>query len=317
MFIRIQIAVLSGLLLTSFASADEHALTWQQDDDGVLVSEDGSKVLYYQRSGKSKDGAFTRAHYVHPLYDLDGNVLTEDFPDDHLHHRGVFWAWHQLVVAGQTLGDGWALRDFQWDVRRLAPKLNDDGSVTLDMTVNWKSTQWKNGENAVVVEDTSIRIYPRQGDHRRVDFDIRMRATQSETLIGGSDDDKGYGGFSVRIKLPDDIQFTSQSGIQTPTKTIVPPSPWMSMTGTLGDAPSDQARVSGLTVLCHPDSAGYPQPWILRSKRSMQNPVWPGRMPQLIPTDRPVVLRYRLVIHRDVASADAIQRWQEAYGQSP
>ncbi|MCA9136768.1 MAG: PmoA family protein [Planctomycetales bacterium] len=316
MLSRIQIFLLSSVLLSASSLAVEQGMQCRQDENGVLVSEDGAKVLYYQRSDRSKDGNYTRAHYVHPLYDLDGNVLTEDFPDDHRHHRGVFWAWHQLIVADQSVGDGWALHDLRWDVRSVIPTSNDDGSVTLDMTVDWKSSLWRGGRQAIVEEKSSIRIYPRQADRRRIDFQIHMRSTNPETRIGGSDDDKGYGGFSVRIRLPDDIRFLSQNGYQTPTKTIVAASSWMSMTGKLGDGPSDQTRVSGLTVLCHPDSAGYPQPWILRSKNSMQNPVWPGRTPQLIPTDNPITLRYRVVIHRDPVAADLIQQWQNDYAES-
>ena len=41
--------------------------------------------------------------YIHPLYGLDGEVLTDDFPADHLHHRGVFWAWPHVTVDGRHL----------------------------------------------------------------------------------------------------------------------------------------------------------------------------------------------------------------------
>ena len=34
----------------------------------------------------------------------DGQVLTEDFPADHLHHRGIFWAWHQVYVGEKAMG---------------------------------------------------------------------------------------------------------------------------------------------------------------------------------------------------------------------
>jgi hypothetical protein len=52
-----------------------------------------------------------------------------------------------------------------------------------------------------------------------------------------------------------------------------------------------------LSVLCHKSTPGYPQPWILRRKASMQNPVYPGRGPVELSTEKPLVLRYRLIIH--------------------
>ena len=70
---------------------------------------------------------------------------------------------------------------------------------------------------------------------------------------------------------------------------------------------------SGLTVLTHPTTTGFPQPWILRARASMQNAVYPGRQPSAIPRDRPVILRYRLVLHRgELAPAD-IERLQKEY----
>ena len=84
--------------------------------EGVTVLEGIRPVLTYQRAAKSEDGRWPRANYVHPLYDLDGEVLTEDFPADHGHQRGIFWAWHQVLVDGQPMGDAWACIDFQWDV---------------------------------------------------------------------------------------------------------------------------------------------------------------------------------------------------------
>ena len=54
---------------------------------------------------------------------------------------------------------------------------------------------------------------------------------------------------------------------------------------------------------------------ILRSSRSMQNPMYPGREAVAIPRDKPLVLRYRLAVHRgDTAHADieALQREYEA-----
>ncbi|MFW6125426.1 MAG: DUF6807 family protein, partial [Pirellulales bacterium] len=32
-----------------------------------------------------------RACYIHPVRGLHGEVLTDDFPEDHYHHHGIFW----------------------------------------------------------------------------------------------------------------------------------------------------------------------------------------------------------------------------------
>lgn len=62
------------------------------------------------------------------------------------------------------------------------------------------------------------------------------------------------------------------------------------------------SQKSGLSVLCHPTTPNYPAPWILRQKTSMQNCVFPGRQRIDLPLDKPVVLRYRLVVHNGSAT---------------
>ena len=54
--------------------------------------------------------AVPRSDYIHPLYGLDGAMLTNDWPDaGHPHHRGIFWAWPE-VEYGSKLGDIYALQ---------------------------------------------------------------------------------------------------------------------------------------------------------------------------------------------------------------
>ena len=87
-------------LSATVANSDAAPLAVSESDQGFLVSDGGRPVLFYQRKPKSVNGAPPRAHYVHPNYGLDGELLTEDSPADHRHHHGIFSAWHQLTVGG-------------------------------------------------------------------------------------------------------------------------------------------------------------------------------------------------------------------------
>ena len=66
--------------------------------EGIEILENGKKVLFYQVRPKSVDGKYERAGFVHPLYSLNGKILTDDMPADHPYHRGIFWAWHQIII---------------------------------------------------------------------------------------------------------------------------------------------------------------------------------------------------------------------------
>jgi hypothetical protein len=295
------------LLLAAFAACKQlerrtdmepsHAVKIVETDEGFLVAEDDQKVLFYQRRPRSLDGKYTRADYVHPLYGLDGQILTEDFPADHPHHRGIFWAWHQVYIGDKRVGDSWSLLDISWDVYDARILTLDAESRALRVRVFWKSPLWTDAsgqQKPFVEETTTITVHPAQGDIRKIDFEISLLALEDGVRIGGADNKKEYGGFSARIKLPDGMEFVGPAGPVEPNLTPLPAAPWMDFSGDF----DGNGRVSGLAILSHKSNPGYPHLWILRRKRAMQNPVFPGREPVALSRDKPVTLRYRLIIHR-------------------
>ncbi len=282
-----------------------------KDPQGYWFTEGNTRVLFYQAERKAlPDGQAARSNYFHPLYDLDGNVLTEDFPKDHIHHRGIFWAWHQVRIDGKTVQDQWVNRDSFWTVQDAQPG-SDGDSASLALRVGWESPLFTDaqGKRRPFVEERSVtRVHRAEGAIRKIDFHQQLTALVDGVEIGGSDDAQGYGGFSFRVVMPADIRFRGSQGVVTPVENAVSPSPWMDVSGSFG-----ASGKSGLTVLTHPSTTGFPQPWILRARGSMQNAVYPGRQPSVIPRDRPVILRYRIVLHRGELSPAEIDRLQAEY----
>ncbi len=300
-------------LLISFIFCDEGtSLRTEKTPEGILVTEGNKPVLFYQRTPKSISGKYERANYVHPLFSLSGDTLTEDFPQDHLHHRGIFWAWHQLWIGEKRIGDGWEIRDISWEVDTVDIQISGRESVILKAHVLWKSPLIKDSagrEEPLVDEVTAIRIWKKKGQMRFIDFEISLLALKENMSIGGSEDEKEYSGFSVRMKLPDDITFLSSGGIVKPINTFLNAGPWLDFSGTFGSQKGKQ----GLAILCHPSSPGFPQPWILREKRSMQNAVYPGRKPVALKASERLFLRYRIVLHESAGSTENLDEWWRLY----
>lgn len=268
-----------------------------KDHEGYSVFEDGSKVLFYQVKPKALNGKFARNNYIHPLYDLDGQIITEDFPEDHRHHRGIFWAWHQVFIDDKRVGDSWSLSDISWDVNDVKIDASSDSLCTLTAKVLWLSPlhTYPNAKpKPFITETTKITVHAAENDLRKIDFEISLLALEDKVRIGGSNNKRGYGGFSTRIKLPEGISFICPTGNVEPIRTQVDAAPWFDFSGKFGD----NEKISGLAILCHKSNPGYPQKWILRRKRAMQNPVYPGRHPVQLSTTEPLILRYRLIIHR-------------------
>jgi len=283
-----------------------------ETDQGFTFFEGDTKIMSYQRKNKSLNGGYSRCNYIHPLYGLDGETLSEDFPSDHLHHRGIFWAWHQIFVGNKRVGDGWILKDFSTEVADAQIKESDSSAPALKLDVFWKSPLWINEQGQqkpFIRETTVIRAHPVCGDIRKIDFEIRLLALADEVRIGGAENDKGYGGFSTRIRLPKDIKFTAPSGNVIPTRTPVEAEPWLDFSGHF----KDQGDPSGLAILCHRSLPGFPQPWILRRAGSAQNPVYPGRKPVSLSRQKPLVLRYRLIVHKGNAQKIDLNKLQAQY----
>ena len=305
---------LFAISMTSCTTPDQLSLTVIKNEEGYLVKEGEQDVLFYQQKPKSLDGNYSRSNYIHPLYGLDGEILTEDFPKDHLHQRGVFWAWHQLWIGDKRIGDGWEIKDFSWNVTDVQIVESDPESVALHTHVYWQSPLWtdKNGQEKPFVEEKAIiRIYKSTNNKRAIDFQISLLALEENVRFGGSEDQKGYGGFSPRFKCPQDLTFTAQIGKVTPQTLQIEAGPWLDFSATFGE----NNQKSGIALLCHPSLPGFPQRWIIRQAKSMQNAVYPGSEPVALPNDQPLLLRYRLIVHRGDASKIELEKLQDQYNK--
>ena len=303
-----------GWLSLSFSlvasESQPEGLTYHRSQDGILVAEAGRPVLFYQSAEKRHEAGYARAHYIHPLHGLGGEVLTEDFPVDHLHHRGVFTAWHQLWVGNDSAGDGWELRDIAYRSSQPRVEMIEETTEPSVLVLHTHATIHSNclrdaqGEpQAILDEQQAIHIHRAESDYRVIDIMSTFTPCVPNLRIGGSDDAKGYGGFSWRLRLPEDVLFRGHDGVVDPVTRATPVGPWIATEGSYGE---DGAR-AGVAVFCHPSTPGQPRQWILRRQRSMQNHAFPGRNPIAFgPNDR-LRLAYRLIIYRNEWSLEALR----------
>ena len=156
--------------------AQETRFAVHQTDEGVELTESGKPVLFFQTKTKSQNGKWPRANYVHPLYGLDGQVLTEDFPEDHPHHRGVFWAWHQLRWNGESVADPWVCRGIEW-LAPSDPKVEDGASIaaedkqaTISVKRDWAVRLEDDAQHRLVRETAVIRVSHSEANTSRCRF---------------------------------------------------------------------------------------------------------------------------------------------------
>ncbi|MEH6514542.1 MAG: DUF6807 family protein [Maribacter arcticus] len=311
-YIILKLMIFYWIMTTNTISAQEIKL--KITDDSAYFLEEADSILVYRAAETSLNGLFKRANYIHPLYGLDGTVITEDFPEYHKHHRGVFWAWHQLYIGETRIGDGWELKDLRWEVVSLEEIHSLRAQKTLKTEVFWKSPLWRDhlgNEKPLVKETTSIAVYPKKGTYRAVDIQIELVAMEPDMRLGGSEDVKGYGGFSVRMQLPEDIQFLDANGKVMPQNLPVDGNGWLAFKATMDVS----GNATQLVIIPHKDNPGYPNPWILRSKASMQNAVYPDPGAVAVPLSmvKPTRMNYRLLISDGSLTTDSIIELQNSF----
>lgn len=294
-------------IILPFSQVYGQRFTAIQSDEGIEITENGKRVLFYQQRPKSLDGKYERAGYVHPLYSLNEKVLTEDLPEDHPYHRGIFWAWHQVVLTDKKIADGWISENISWKPVKVKVKTKKE-TVRLQSEMIWNVKKGQNDPIAIAKENTKITVHQSTEQYRAIDFDIQLSALVDSLKIGGSDDAKGYGGFCLRLKLPKDISFVSNNTVITPMETAVTAGPWMNFTGSFDGALMPK---TGVAVFCG-QPTGDQQPWILRKETSMQNIPYPGRTPITLST-KGWRLKYRIIIHNGDMSNDDLEKLYHQY----
>jgi hypothetical protein len=290
-----------GFLLTVNKIANAQILSFQEKKGGVLLLSDGKPRVFYQSETKSQDGQYPRANYLHPVYNGEGEIITEDFPEDHLHHRGIFWAWHQLWVNDLRVADPWISEGIAWEVKKLKTEIHPNNSATFEAKVIWKGTGVL--KRKIIEENTTITYQPIANQAYKLAFDITLKPLINGVRLGGSEEAKGYGGFSPRIKLSANVGFYDENGEVIPDNLPVSAGDWINVTE---NGPEDP----GVVIMGEPDLLPSYQGWILRKKNSMQNMAFPGRNPIILSKKNPLHFRNQLLIHQGITQQEIVNQYR-------
>jgi len=257
---------------------------------GVRILDASTPVLFYRTAPADPASEPWRLNYVEPLYAPDGTVLTQDRPGDHLHQRGVYWAWRRILKDGVQIGDTWVMKDVTFETKDAQYAPQKDGSVRLTVRTDWISTA--GGQRTPLFAETTVVTVPKlKKGARKIAFDTTLTALQPGLALAGTDDEKEYSGFSVRFVNNDRLSFTSDGKPVEPTNAVLPAGEAMTFAWPKGEG----LPAWTVTLACKADGAPVKK-WVLRRERSMQTCAFPGRTPFAVPTDKPLRLEAELTI---------------------
>jgi hypothetical protein len=283
--------VTPGKASFSFVSLDGGKLQLLEGERPVFVYNYGMQLA----PGVPEDRR--RSTYIHPLYDLDGRALTDDFPADHHHHRGLSWMWPRVTIRGQQL-DLWHIRGVRHIFETFLAQEVGPVCATLGVKNAW---QLFDPKEKVMDEWVWVRVFA-AGEHGRV-IDVRLtwRALEPIQILGQVD--AGYGGLSLRLTKRQETKSVTSTGVQTKDSDLQPMA-WADTSGKFGDS----REHSGIAVFQHPGNPGFPAGWTMRrtDNYGFLGVAWPGLQPFVLEPNRTLTLRYRLLVHRGDAQAGRV-----------
>ena len=292
-------------------SEDVMKATMDPNNGQVIIEEEGKKVLQYnyqtiyekdvvrlvneklEEHVRTKKDTFAttsiyavpRSDYIHPLYGLEGEMLTRDWPEaGHPHHRAIFWAWPE-VEYGSERGDIYALQRI---FARPTGKIEYTNGPVFAQIVAENLWMWEDTE-PIVREHAVIRVYRAALTTRIIDLTIKLDALKDSITIATRNTDS-YGGLNLRMMSPEsqDISYFTDNQDSEPLRA------WSDFNGIFNGNESP----SGLMVLQNQDNPDYPGTWVEYPELAWVQPTFPASGTRYtLSKEVSLLLRYRLIVH--------------------
>jgi hypothetical protein len=307
-----------AVTISSFLALSVRAagpITIENDGRDLVIKAGGKPVLGYNitidQSQDPKQPLYRRSGYIHPIHDPAGRIVTDDFPPDHMHQHGLFFAWTKCKFDGQPVdfwnqagGNGTVLHD------KLRSTFTDGYSTTLQHLALGRGV-----EPIVVLRETwTVRVVTANDDYRAFDIEsVQTCGTDKPLVI----EKYHYGGMALRGARqwfhpadPKSADILTSEGKNRKEGTGTR-CRWVAMYGEI------DGKSSGIAVLCHPSNFRFPQPVRLHGDKPYfcWSPQVLGEFS--IEPGKPYVSRYRYIMHMGKPDPALLDRLWNDYAKAP
>ena len=267
---------------------------------GALDLKRGDRMVFrYNIAKVAPPGSNPVQHrnaYIHPALSPKGSVITGDYSAAHTHHRGFFFA-YAAAQSGKEKLDFWNLHRDSARIECESVDHVQTGPVVARFSAHHA---WKNkGGQVVLKERWEIAAYDVPGSPYWL-WDL----TSVQQAVGQPLEllPYRYGGMAYRgpdpfLKGPIDVLTNEKANRKDADQK---PARWMDLTGPIVDGSTEFA---GAMICDHPSNVNHPNtsrvhpttlPFFAFTPAHYNN----NEKPKIaIPVDRPLTLRYRVLIH--------------------
>ncbi len=288
--------------------------TLKENEKGQLqVFEKSQPVFTYNFGMQLVNNAperYRRSSYIHPLYDLQGNVLTDDFPDDHYHHRGVSWMWPKVFVNGKRY-DLWHIygKDANLPgIHHIFEKWIAKEAGAVCALIQLKNFWQLDTKEKVMDEWVAIRVFRKTDYGRAIDISLTWKSIVPIEVEGQTT--KGYGGLNFRFAPREQTELFSKEGKEKDSdlKNL----PWADLSAIFNNS----GNFSGAAIFQHKDNSDFPAGWCLRHYGFLSI-AWPGIQRVCLNPGETMTLKARIWIHEGNAAEGICKEAYEAFENPP
>jgi hypothetical protein len=257
---------------------------------------------------------FLRGGYIHPVYTPSGRTVTDDYPSDHYHHHGIWFAWTKTEFEGGH-PDFWNMGDGTGRVEFEALEDTWSGPVHAGFRSRQRYVALTGaGPKTALSEQWDVRIYSvGKSPKPYFVFDIAVTqqcATGSPLIL----EEYRYGGVAVRghrdWKDKSKVAFLTSEG-KTRENGNATRGRWCHIGGPV------EGQLVGIAVLDHPANFRAPAPLRIHPDDPYFNyaPSQAGKF-EIRPGEK-FILRYRYIVADGRPDPDELNRLWNDYANPP
>jgi len=293
----------------------------------ILVRSSGRAVLRYNygivQQTEGKTGPYDRGSYIHPVWTPAGKIITGDFSPEHIHQRGIFFAWTKAIF-GEVETEFWGLGELTG--RILADDLGPsviDGPVFAGLVIYnkgqakgktyfremWVVRVYALSEEEIWLFDVHIRQVPTdpQRPERPPKESVSMALPKmyyGGMAFRGPSAWLGFDSKDVARAIARGVEFKDAKWLPPAVSLDIltdaggdrksgdrSPARWIDYTGPLAD------DWGGLVMFDHPSNPRYPTPLRVHPELPYFCYAFVQNEPYTISSDEPLNLVYRFLIH--------------------
>ena len=260
---------------------------------------------------------YQRGGYIHPVWSPTGKQITDDYPLNHKHHHGIWFAWTHTEFEGRT-PDFWNMGEGKGTVEFVSLEKTWSGPVHAGFTSKHRQVDLTATEPKTALNETwNVSLYSVGNEplHPYFLFDIEItdRCPGAPLKLP----QYRYGGIAIRGNWAwngkDQLNFLNSEGVTDRSK---------------GDKNETQGRwahiggllnggLTGIAILDHPGNVRFPQPQRIHPTEPYIN-LAPQQSGDLeITSDKPLTLRYRFVVADGAPDKAELDRLWNDYAHPP